>query len=179
MAIEDAPINRYPAGFLGFADIKAMGRNPRTLGNNVVSVLEMESFYSGERVRLTTTTANIVGPFIVVTATSPFAALGQNKGFRLESMEAFGASASLAAGDEMRFQMFAQPPGALMRMEIGPSSPTYVGAAALGDAPRFGHTLDRPIVLPPETLFGLLVTRCITAGPFLTTLNLVGVVIDW
>jgi len=176
MAIDDAPINRYPGGFLGFADIKAMGKNPRTLGTNVVPVLEMESFYSGERVRLTTTTANIVGPFIVVTAATPFAA---NKGFRLESMEAFGATASLAAGEEMRFQMFAQPPGALLRMEIGPSSPTFVGAAALGDAPRFGHTLDRPIVLPPDTLFGLLVTRCITAGPFLTTLNLTGIVIDW
>lgn len=48
MAIEDSPINRYPAGLLGLIDVKAMGKAPRNMAPSVNGVVDFDPFYRAE-----------------------------------------------------------------------------------------------------------------------------------
>jgi hypothetical protein len=77
-----APINRLPAGFLGFVDVKAMGENPRTFLSEVQPGMDMRPFYTaGGRIFITSTAVAVAG-----VGTTPLLTVPQNKAWAAESM---------------------------------------------------------------------------------------------
>lgn len=62
--IDRAPINRLPAGLLGFIDVKAMGKNPAFFGDVVSPVVDLTPFYrSASRFRVISTNIVPTGAF--------------------------------------------------------------------------------------------------------------------
>lgn len=92
----DAPINRLPAGFLGFVDVKAMGVNPRILADRVQPIIDMRPYYTaGGRIFISS------NPLAINTVTTtPFLTVPANKTWALEAMT-LSTAALLGAGQSL------------------------------------------------------------------------------
>lgn len=99
--ITTSPINRLPAAFLGFVDVKAMGSNPRFLESQVRPILDMRPHYMASG-RITRISANVAVAGGGV-QTFPDMLVPTNKAWLLESLVANGPT--LGGADELDFEI--------------------------------------------------------------------------
>lgn len=183
MAINDAPINRQPQGLLGFVDIKSMGKNPARLGDQVAPVLELRPYYAAAaRRRRAGTTAVIASPSIYDVAAGADVPLPQDKptGFYVENVWIQSSGGAPLASGEVQFTPYARIPGGAsasqrILLALGPPSPLF----STGHTPFYTAALPTPVLLPPGSTWGLLMTRYSPAVPEDYLVALTGTDVDW
>lgn len=151
--ISEAPINRFAAGLLGFADIKAMGKTPDRLGGTVESQLNIMPFYFGGSRTVLGGVANaqaIAGQFITLNALT----VPQGKAFVLENIWAESLQ-QLAAAETIIMAIRVLALATPVWSTTSPLSPAFV----TGDFPAHSWTPPHPVVLMPGTQFSLYFPR--------------------
>lgn len=148
MAIEDSPINRYPAGLLGLTDIKAMGKVPARFAQNVQGILNLDPFYRAETRKVVTTndTINGIGLWGLLPKTP-----SANKLWLVESVHLVTLFNTPAGGSIRCAPCIIRYPG--ISDEIvwaGNPSPMFSATATMAQRGiMMGHTFAVPFVMLP------------------------------
>lgn len=155
------PINRLPAGFLGFVDVKQMGKNPSHIADTVAPVVDMTSFYvAGSR-------STKQGPSVALGAGGPtrwvsdvFVPTG--KCWMISEIEMVAAGVLGAGGTFQGYLMVLDPTG--QSQWVSDPTPQYV----TGDRVNHAAYLERPFIALPGYVLAVDIVR--NAGGAVTAL---------
>lgn len=161
VAINDSPINRFAAGLLGLLDIKAMGKTPARLADQVVPMIDLDPYYRAEnRIVVSYTEAAVIawGEFQGgASVTVP-----QNSIWLLENIRLrFGGApaGSQIAAIPLIFNSGGVVAWAGERTALLSNTATLVQRSW-----QVGYTFDKPFVMLPSWRLGLAVCSAEALG---------------
>lgn len=162
MALERAPINRYPGGFLGFMDVKSMGKPPGTIMEEVRPTIDMTMWYLAERLKFTGTLAiTPAAPDVYWDAPN----VPANKAWLVESawvesVTAMGAGSAIVCSVAIGKTNLVGGSGSADAMFIGER--TAISWTTGDQGVLASAYFQRPFLMLPGWRFGVAVTRMTT-----------------